>query len=162
MRWIRHFVANARWRQAFPRAALDAIHRAISAGERRHEGQVCFALEQALPLRDLMRHRTPRDRAEDVFAQLRVWDTQHNCGVLIYVLLAERAIEIVADRGIAARVAPAEWQAVCERMRERFAKREYRDGALEGIEAVNAILARHFPAGATPRTNELPDEPVVL
>lgn len=162
MRWIRHLVANASVRRQFPRAALDAIHQAISVGEQHHDGQVCFAIEQALPLRDLTRHRTPRDRAQDVFAQLRVWDTEHNCGVLIYVLLAERAIEIVADRGIAARVAAAEWQAVCERMRERFAATEYRRGALEGIEAVSAILSRHFPAGATPRANELPDAPVVL
>src|SRR3954468_24060239 len=121
MRWMRHLVANARVRRQFPRAVLDAIHQAISAGERHHEGQLCFAVEQALPLQDLTRQRTPRDRAQDVFAQLRVWDTEHNSGVLIYVLLAERAIEIVADRGIAARVVQAEWQAVCERMRERFA-----------------------------------------
>jgi len=162
MRWIRHLVATAHLRRQFPRAALDAIHQAISAGERQHDGQLCFAIEQALPLRDLTRHRKPRDRAQDVFAQLRVWDTEHNSGVLIYVLLAERAIEIVADRGIAARVAQMEWQAVCERMRERFAERQYQRGALEGIEAVSAILARHFPAGATPRANELPDDPVVL
>jgi len=81
---------------------------------------------------------------------------------LIYVLLAERAIEIVADRGIAARVAQSEWQAVCDRMRERFAARDYQRGAVEGVEAVSAILARHFPADGKPRSNELSDAPVLL
>jgi len=162
MRWTRHLVAHTRVSAQFPRASLDAIHQAIAAGERLHVGQVCFAIEHAMPLRDLARKRTPRDRAQEVFAQLRVWDTEHNSGVLIYVLLAERAIEIVADRGIAARVAQSEWQAVCDRMRERFAARDYQRGAVEGVEAVSAILARHFPADGTPRSNELSDAPVLL
>ena len=162
MRWTRHLVAHTRASAQFPRATLDAIHQAIAAGERLHAGQVCFAIEHALPLRDLARKRTPRDRAQEVFAQLRVWDTEHNSGVLIYVLLAERAIEIVADRGIAARVPQSDWQAVCDRMRERFAAREYQRGAVEGVEAVSAILASHFPSDGTPRSNELSDEPVLL
>jgi uncharacterized membrane protein len=97
-----------------------------------------------------------------VFAHLRVWDTQHNSGVLIYVLLAERAIEIVADRGVAARVAQGEWQALCERVRDRFASSEYERGAIEGVRAVSEILAQHFPANGVAARNELPDRPFVL
>ena len=155
-------MAEGAARRKFPRATLDAIHKAIAAGEQRHRGQVCFAIEQALPLARLWRRRTPRERAHEVFAQLRVWDTEHNSGVLIYVLVADHAIEIVADRGIAARVAQSEWQAVCERMLERFAANDFERGAIEGVHAVSDILARNFPSDGTPRANELPDEPVRL
>jgi uncharacterized membrane protein len=162
MRWIRHLVSGARVRRWFPRATLDAIHKAIAAGEHRHTGQVCFAIERSMPLRDLARNHSVRERAQEVFALLRVWDTHANSGVLIYVLLAERAIEIVADRGIAARVEQAEWQAVCDRMRERFAAGDYERGAIEGVSAVSGILARHFPADGSARDNELSDTPVML
>jgi uncharacterized membrane protein len=161
-RWFKHLLADARLRREFPRTTLDAIHRAVAAGEKRHRGQVCFAIEQGLPLAALARRQTPRDRAHDAFAQLRVWDTHHNSGVLIYVLIAEHAIEIVADRGIAARVGQAEWQAVCERMRERFAAGEFERGALEGVNAVSDILAREFPGDGSARDNELADEPIIL
>jgi len=161
---LRYFPPLAHWsaRRHFPAALLDAIQKAIAAGEQTHQGQVCFAAEGALPLRELVRGRSVRARAQEVFARLRVWDTEHNSGVLIYVLLAARAIEIVADRGIAARVAPDEWQALCDRMRDRFAGGDYERGAVEGVSAVSAILARHFPANGSVRTNELPDRPVLL
>jgi uncharacterized membrane protein len=162
MRWIRHFAAGVNTRRLFPPAVLDAIQQAVAAGERLHAGQVCFAIEQNMPWRDLARGRSVRERAHDVFAHLRVWDTQHNSGVLIYVLTAERAIEIVADRGIAARVGQSEWQTICDRMRERFATGEYERGAVEGVTAVSAILAQHFPADGAARENELSDTPVVL
>jgi len=162
MRWIKHLTAGASVRRLFPKAALDAVHQAIAAGERRHRGQVCFAIEQAMPWRELARGRSVRERAQDVFAQLRVWDTQHNSGVLIYVLLAERAIEIVADRGIAARVEQREWQSICDRMRERFAAHEYERGAIDGVAAVSDMLAHHFPHDGSVTGNELADSPVVL
>ena len=156
------FVSHYVVRQHFPASVLDAVQKAIAAGEQQHQGQVCFAIEGALPLRDLARGRSPRTRAHEVFAHLRVWDTEHNSGVLIYVLLADRVIEIVADRGIAARVPQTEWQAVCDRMRDRFASSEYESGALEGVKAVCDILARHFPADGSAKANELPDEPIIL
>jgi uncharacterized membrane protein len=93
---------------------------------------------------------------------LRVWDTHHNSGVLIYVLLADRAIEILADRGIAAKVAEAEWKSICARMQQRFAAGEFEHGAIEGVRAVGDILSRHFPADGSAKANELPDRPVVL
>ena len=161
---VRYFPLLSRYvvRRDFPAAVLDAIQKAIAAGERQHQGQVCFAIEGALPLRELARGRSARERAHEVFTHLRVWDTQHNSGVLIYVLLAERAIEIVADRGIAARVPQGEWQAMCDRMRDLFATGEYERGAIEGVNAVSAILAQHFPADGSTKPNELADRPVVL
>jgi uncharacterized membrane protein len=160
----RYFPLLAHWsaRRHFPAGVLDAIQKTIAAGEQTHQGQVCFAAEGALPLRELARGRTPRARAQEVFANLRVWDTEHNSGVLIYVLLADHAIEIVADRGIAARVAQDEWQALCDRMRDRFAGGDYERGAVEGVSAVSAILARHFPADGSAQFNELSDRPVLL
>ena len=146
-------------RRAFSPSALKKIEEAIKASERRHRGEIRFAVETTLALPHL--RRSSRERARQVFAQLDVWDTEENTGVLVYVQLVDHAIEIVADRGIAARVAQEEWDAVCRRMEGRFRKREFLDGALEAIDAVTRILARHFPArGANP--NELPDKPVVL
>jgi len=156
--FVSHFVV----RRDFPATVLDAIQNAIAAGEQHHQGQVCFAIEGALPLRELARGRGARARAQEVFAHLRVWDTEHNSGVLIYVLLAERAIEIVADRGIAARVAQRDWQTLCEGMRNRFATGEYERGAIEGVRAVSEILAQHFPGDGSAKANELADRPVLL
>jgi uncharacterized membrane protein len=146
-------------RGAFPASTLTKIERAIGQSERRHRGEIRFAVEGPLALAHLK--SSPRERARQVFAELDVWDTQENTGVLVYVQLVDRAIEIVADRGIAARVAQAEWDAVCRAMEARFRKREYLEGALEAIEAVTGILAQHFPArGVNP--NELPDKPAIL
>ena len=156
------FASHYLVRRHFPAAVLDAIQKSIAVGEQRHQGQVCFAIEGALPLRGLVRGRSARERAQAAFAQLRVWDTEHNSGVLIYVLFAERAIEIIADRGIAARVPQSEWQAVCDRMRDLFACGDYERGAIEGVNAVSAILAQQFPADGAARANELPDRPALL
>jgi uncharacterized membrane protein len=164
MRIARYFPLIWRYaaRRHFSAPVLEAIRNAICVGEQRHQGQVCFAIEGALPVHDLARGLGVRARAHEAFTQLRVWDTEHNSGVLIYVLLADRAIEIVADRGIAARVPQDEWQAVCDRMRDRFAGGEYERGAIEGVTAVTEILARHFPADGSGKRNELPDRPVLL
>ncbi|HEX4926897.1 MAG TPA: DUF5130 family protein [Burkholderiales bacterium] len=143
----------------FPARVLKRIEQAIAASERRHRGELRFAAEGPLALREL--GYSTRQRARAVFAQLDVWDTEENTGVLIYVQLVDRAIEIVADRGIAARVAQSEWDEVCRAMQARFRRDEYLEGSLEAIEAVTRILARHFPPrGDNP--NELPDKPVML
>lgn len=161
-RTLRHVVVEGSARRRFPAHTLDAIQKVIADVERRHAGQIVFAVEGALPLRDLVRHRSPRQRAHEVFAHLRVWDTHHHSGVLIYVLLADHAIEILADGGIAAKVGDAEWQSVCTQMQQRFAAGEFERGAIEGVNAVGTILARHFPADGKPRANQLADGPVVL
>ena len=149
-------------RQAFPRAALAAIQDAIARCEQRHPGEIRFAVEGALSPLALWRGQTPRERAEQVFSELRVWDTAHNNGVLIYVLLAERDVEIVADRGVGnARVPVAEWRACCETIEAQFRTGAFRDGAIDGIEAVAAVLVR-YPPTQIDAGNELPDAPVLL
>jgi uncharacterized membrane protein len=161
-RILRHLIAEGSARRHFPSPVLDAIQRAVADGERRHHGQVCFAAEGALTLGALWRGRTPRERAQEIFAHLRVWDTEHNSGVLIYVLLADHAIEILSDRGIAAKVDESEWKSICEQMQQRFIADDFERGAVAGVTAVSEILVRHFPADGSARQNELPDKPVVL
>ena len=162
MRWSRHLFDFSIARRRFPPATLDAIQHAIAASEHRHRGEIVFAVEGSLPLAEAFTRRTPRERAHEVFARLRVWNTEQNTGVLVYLLLAEHAIEIVADRGIAAKVAEDEWRQVCALMQARFAHGDYQGGAIAGIEAITAILVRHFPADGGPHRDELPDRPVVL
>ena len=148
-------------RRAFPPSVLDRIRAAIAAGEKRHAGQVCFAVEAALPLPLVLKGERPRERAIEVFSRLRVWDTEHNSGVLVYVLLADRDVEVVADRGIHARVGDAAWQKICRTMEAAFGERRFADGAVAGIEAISALLAEHFPRAAA-GDNELSDQPVIL
>jgi uncharacterized membrane protein len=147
-------------RRAFPASSMQAVERAIRETEATHQGQVRFAVEHALDLPQLLAGRSARARALDVFSQLRVWDTQHNNGVLIYLLLADRDVEIIADRGVHARVGE-QWEAICRRMEERFGRGEYEAGVVEGIRAVGEHLTQHFPK-QRPGPNELPDRPVVL
>lgn len=161
-RWLRHVLAPSVERR-FPAATLAAIAAAIARGEARHTGQVCFAVESRLPWRALWRGDDARTRAESVFSRLRVWDTAANNGVLVYLLLAEHAIEIVADRGLNRRVSAAQWQAIVDGLRQSLRDGRFEEGLVEAIRAVEALLAEHFPpeAGAVPR-NELPDAVVVL
>ncbi len=149
------------WKRAFPRATLDAIEAAIRASEQRHGGEIRFVIENSLPLARAWRGIGGRARAIEVFSMLRVWDTEANSGVLIYLLLAERDIEIVADRGIAARVAPADWEEIARRMESAFRQGAFERGALAGIAAVDALLAVHCPPPAHHR-NELDDRPLIL
>ena len=143
----------------FQKSVLGRIEKAIRESEREHDGELRFAVEAGMPLHCLF--HSSRKRAEELFAQLRVWDTEHNSGVLIYVQLVDRRIEIVADRGIAAKVEQTEWNAICRGMEGFFKKQQYLEGALEAIERITKILARHFPPrGRNP--NELSDKPVVL
>jgi uncharacterized membrane protein len=146
----------------FPRDSLKAIEAAVRECESRHSGEIRFAAESALHLPALWHGATARQRAIEVFSQLRVWDTEHNNGVLIYLLLADRAVEIVADRGVAGgRVPQSEWDTVCRRMSERFGAGDFQSGAIDGVRAVADILARYSP-GERNSGNELPDAPVLL
>lgn len=149
-------------RRNFPASLLDEMAAAIAAGERGHQGEVCFAIESRLAPLAVIDGLDAPTRARQVFSQLRVWDTEGNSGVLFYVLVAEHRIEIVADRGIAAKVAPGEWDAICTRMRECYARGQWRDGSLEGIAAAHALLVRHFPDDGRTNPDELPDRPVLL
>lgn len=161
-RFFRHLLMPPwRVRQAFPGPTMRAIEQAIHAAEATHEGQICFAVEAALELGALLRGQSARERALEVYAQLRVWDTEKNDGVLIYVLLADHDVEILADRGLHARVDAGEWERICRVMETAFRDGRFHDGALAGIEAVRALLARHFPRSG-PGTDELSNRPVIL
>ncbi|MDH4483422.1 MAG: TPM domain-containing protein [Rhodoferax sp.] len=161
-RLVKHlFFSERRTARAFLRQGLAAIEAAIQASEASHAGEICFAVEGGLDGLPLFNGQTARERAIEVFSQLRVWDTAHNNGVLIYVLLADQAVEIVADRGIHAYAGDATWEAICQQMERAFARADYQGGAREGIEAVAACLRDHFPHGGH-RANELSNAPVVF
>ena len=158
----KHLIEH-RWRarRLFPPRVLAAIEQAIKTGETTHSGQVRFVVEGALDGVPLFRDQPARERALDIFAQLRIWDTTHNNGVLIYLLLADRDVEIVADRGIDTKVGAAGWEKICREMESDFAARKFESGVIKGIQAVSRQLAQYFPAqGKGP--NELPDAPVVI
>lgn len=148
-------------RLRFPARTLDAIERAVHESELLHAGEIRFAVEASLTLPALLQGRGARERTAEVFSLLRVWDTEQNSGVLIYLLLAEHDVEIVADRGLAAKVQPEEWQRICGAMEDSFRKGMFEAGAVEGIRAVGELLARHCPSGRE-QANELPNRPTVL
>ena len=158
----RHLVEH-RWRlrRIFPPAVLARIEQAIKAGEATHAGQVRFVVEGALDGAPLLRNQPARERALDIFSQLRIWDTVHNNGVLIYLLLADHDFEIVADRGIDSRVGHAGWEKICQEMEADFRSGDFERGVIKGIAAVSRELAAHFP-GSGGGSNELPDAPVVM
>ncbi len=146
--------------RAFPRNALNAIEKAIKSSESAHAGEIRFVVEGALDGMPLFKGQSPKERAIELFSQLRVWDTEHNNGLLIYLLIADRAVEIVADRGIHAKVGAEEWRKVCHQMETAFKQSNYEGGVVSGVQAVTQHLLRHFPAEDHP--NELSDRPVVL
>jgi TPM domain len=161
-RIARHLLSPTwRMRRHFPPPVLQDIQRAISTAEREHAGELRFVAEHALEPLDLWSGLTARERALQVFSLLRIWDTEANNGILVYLLFAERAVEIIADRGIARCVPQAEWDALCREVETEFRDGRFRAGALRAIEGTAALLRRHFPpAGKT--SNELPDQPVLL
>jgi len=161
-RTLRHLFAT-RWgtRRRFTPEVLGRIESAIAGVERRHAGEIRFAVETALDLPDLWYRTTPRERAVIVFGLLGVWDTAGNNGVLIYVLMADHDVEIVADRAIAARVPQSQWDALRREMQDQFKSGRYAEGAEAGIAQVGRLLAAHFPGEGGDR-DEQPDRPVVL
>jgi uncharacterized membrane protein len=132
--------------RAFPAEIMTEIEAAIKASKTAHVGEISFTVEGALHSTPLFKDRSSRDRALEIFAERRVWDTEHRNGLLIYLLLADRAVEIVADRGISARVDPHEWESICRTMEDAFRRGHFEDGVISGIEAVTQLLVEHFPA----------------
>jgi uncharacterized membrane protein YgcG len=147
--------------RCFPSHALTAIEEAIEASETKHRAEIRVAVEVALDLGDLWRLRSARERALEVFTELEVWNTAERNGVLIYVLIAERDVEIVADHGLDGRVSNEEWRHVCSLIEPQLAAGRWRDGILVGLEAATALLAREFPAAGR-NINEQPNRPAVL
>ena len=161
-RWFLHtFMPPWRWRLAFPAAVLKDIEMAVKRSEHLHRGELRFAIENTLAPSWVWRGMSARQRATEVFSNLRVWDTEENSGVLIYLLLADREVHIVADRGIARRVPQAEWDAVAFAMQKAFRLGDFRRGSLEGIERITSLLAIHFPPSAD-NPNELSNKPVII
>ena len=159
---MRHLSSgHAAVRRVFSSRTLDAIEHAIRETEAKHNGQIRFAVEAALELAPLLVGQTAHERALEVFSRLRVWDTEHNNGVLIYLLLADRDVEIVADRGIHTRLGQESWETICREMEAAFRAGHFEAGVLVGIHAVGAHLARHFPPRSG-KPNEMPDSPVIL
>ena len=163
MRWIRHlFLDQFVLMRAFPLTTLAAIERAVAGQEKRHRGELHVVIEGGLPLPALMAGRTARDRALENFGRLRVWDTDDNAGVLIYLLLSDRRVEIVADRGIHARVGGTAWETICGAMQREFAAGRFEAGMIAGLGSVSDLLTQHFPAKPGDNPNELPDAPLVV
>ncbi|MES3023961.1 MAG: TPM domain-containing protein [Pseudomonadota bacterium] len=161
-RVLRHWrTTAAEGRRMFPAEALATIGAAINAGEQRHRSELRFIVEASMPSDALWADMSNRQRAVALFAEYGVWDTEENCGVLIYVNLAEHKVDIVADRNVSRKIDPSQWQAVCNTMTEGFRKGQFQAATLAAIERVNALLERHFPANGA-RANELPDHPIVL
>lgn len=161
-RFLRHVAMHpARASRAFPPPVMDAIQAEIRAQEQAHRGEIVFVVEAELSTWQLWHDLRPRERAREVFALRGAWNTEENNGVLIYVLLAERAVEIVADRGIAKHVDEAQWRSVCDGMQRAFAEGRFQEGAVAGVRGVAALLEREFP-GAPRHGNELPDRPALI
>jgi uncharacterized membrane protein len=161
-RVLRHLLLPDWWvRRVLARADLTAIGDAITACEKLHRGELRFVVEASMPLNALRADQSPRARAVNLFSSLRVWDTEENSGILIYVQLVDRRVQILADRGIAAQVSQSEWDAICRGMEQSFGAGLWRHGALQAVTRAGELLATHFPA-RDDNPNELPDQPLVL
>jgi uncharacterized membrane protein len=165
-RILQHLLSTHRQlRRAFPDSALRAIEQAVQASEAVHAGEIRFVVEAALDGWPLFKGQSSRARAIEVFSELRVWDTEHNNGLLIYLLLADHAVEIVADRGIHTKVGAQAWGQVCRQMEAAFQQSNFEGGVIQGVQALTQHLRQHFPASAFQgkvKGNELPDAPVLL
>ncbi|RYY73412.1 MAG: hypothetical protein EOO52_18610 [Gammaproteobacteria bacterium] len=148
-------------RKYFTTAALESIEKEIAQSETQHSGEIRFVVEGALDGAPLFKDQSAHERALDIFSQLRIWDTQNNNGLLIYLLLADHAVEIIADRGINAKVDKNEWQTICRSMQSKFAQGNFHEGVVQAIRSVTKHLVEHFPVSAHDE-NELPNKPVVL
>lgn len=164
LRLLRHrWLDEGDARRAVPPDLLQRLERRVAASEQRHTGEIRICVEAGLPPSYLWRGANARERAVMLFGKLRVWDTEHNNGVLIYLLLAEHAIELVADRGLNRHVSAEQWQAMVSRMGNAFREGRFEDGLTQALEEVSAVLAEHFPRdpASGERRNELPDTPLV-
>ena len=162
MRVLKHLCATrAGTRRRFPRDVLDAIEQAVAAAEQRTSGEIRFAIDTALEISELWNDKSPRECAVEAFARLHVWDSELNNGVLIYVLMADRDVEIVADRGLGVRISPNEWESACRLMENHFREGRFKEGAVAGVQAVGGLLEREFPIRGANR-DELPNQPALL
>ena len=161
-RTIKHLcTTTVAGRRTFPTHTLKAIQDSIAAGEHRHRAQVRLAVEPALPLQAVLADTSPRRRARELFAQYRIWDTEENCGILIYINLADHKVEIVADRTVGRVLSTQDWQAVCQTMTQGFARGAFHESTIAGLQQLNDLLASGFPSNGM-NSNELSNRPLVL
>lgn len=154
-------MTKAACRRAFPEGTLEAIQAAIADGEKLHRAEVRVIIEPSLTMAEVLQGESARERACELFAQYRIWDTEENCGVLVYINLADHQVEIVADRGSARAVHANEWQAVCKTMTQGFAQERYEESVLAALKQLNDLLHRQFPSqGST--ENELSNQPLIV
>ena len=161
-RMKRHLLTTASaGRRTFPAATLKAIEAAIAEGETQHRAEVCLIVEATLPLQAVLHHVTSRERASALFTQHRIWDTEENCGVLVYLNLADHKVEIVTDRAVGHLITAKDWQAICKSMTQDFACGAFHEGTIAALTRINALLQQHFPADGT-RPNQLSNKPIIL
>jgi uncharacterized membrane protein len=161
-RWLKHaFMPPWSWRLSFSADVLNDIEKAVKQSESQHSGELRFAIENSLAPSWVWHGMSARHRATEVFSNLRVWDTEENSGVLIYIQLADREVHILADRGINKCVDQSEWDSIAQIIQAQFQQRNFRQGSLQGIEEITHLLAIHFPANSG-NGNELSDRPVII
>jgi len=161
-RFFRHlFTTRAATRRAFPDASLDAIESGIAEGEKTHRAEIRVIIETAISIEAVLSRMTPRERALELFGRYGIWDTEENCGILIYINLADRQVEIVADRGISTKINPDEWNHICKIMTAGFSQGRFHESTLEALSALNQLLAQQVPSTG-PHENQLPDHPIRL
>lgn len=155
------FTTHAAGKRAFPSSTLKTIEAAIVEGEKLHKAEVRLIVEHSLSTRAVLQRTTSRQRAIELFSQYRIWDTEENCGVLVYVNIADRKVEIIADRTVSKRITPKEWHAVCGTMTHGFSQGEFHDSSAVAMAQLNALLQSIFPANGE-HQNQLPNKPIVL
>jgi len=162
IRFFAHFVSNP-WqvKRHFSVIALHEIEKAIAASEKIHSGEIRFVVEAGLHPIEILYKKTPKKRAIELFGRLNIWDTEHNNGVLIYLLLADRDVEIIGDRGIHQHLDDDGWEKICTEMEALFRKGEFEAGVLHGIDKISAVLKKYFPQKGASR-NEISNKPLVL
>ncbi|HEX2531050.1 MAG TPA: TPM domain-containing protein [Burkholderiaceae bacterium] len=162
-RLMRHLMTTtADGKRAFPAETLKVIQETIASGETRHRAEVRLIVEPALSMQALLDSVSSRDRARELFTLYRIWDTEENCGVLVYINLADHKVEIVADRAVGRVIRNEDWQAVCKTMTDGFARGEFHDSAIDGLSRLNALLAAHFPEDGAGGANQLSNLPLIL
>lgn len=159
--WRHLTTRSADGRRAFPQETLDAIRRRIEDGERQHRAEVRMVIETSLTPWQILRRETARMQAAELFLEQGIWDTEENVGILVYILLADHKVEIMADRAVGRAISPDEWRSVCRLMTEAFHAGDYSAGALAALERLNTLLAERFPDDGS-STNQLSNEPLVL
>jgi uncharacterized membrane protein YgcG len=159
--WRHLITTTAAGRRAFSQEALETIQKTIAIGEQMHRAEIRLIVEPALALEDAFAGISARERARELFSQYGIWDTEENCGILVYINLADHKVEIIADRTVNRLLAAADWHAVCKTMIQGFARGEYRDSTIAGMQQLNDFLAAQFPADGS-RPNQLSNRPLVL